>query len=363
MMVNSRLLFRPFADGDENGLFELSCVLFPEVHYDWNSWLANWRWKYKDNPAGEGIIWVAEHDSKIVGHYAVIPVLIKIGSETTIVFQSVDTMTHPDYRRKGIFSSLANSLYDGLNQKPNTNIVYGFPNSSSLPGFMTRLGFLEVLKIPLIFKPFNWRNLLSLRLKNRALLEIAARSGELLERLIYKAKPYRVAKGLEIIQVDRFEESIDQLWDRVSNQHMTAVVRTCKYLNWRYAPPGINYLKYVAVKDEKTVGYAIARLGKQRYDVKGGIIFDLFAESEELAGCLIAKVVEHCKQKDIDLLYTYMQGEKIFHTALRENGFIKVPFVEALPLIIHVGVANDHKWGCLKGGDGWLVQLGDSDAT
>lgn len=53
---------------------------------------------YKENPAGEGVIWLAEHNGKIVGHSAAIPIIMKIDCKTVAAFQSIDTMTHPGYR-------------------------------------------------------------------------------------------------------------------------------------------------------------------------------------------------------------------------------------------------------------------------
>ena len=102
---------RPYIDGDEERIFELYQAVYPEQEYDMKRWMMNWRWMHKDNPAGVSKIWLAEHGSKIVGHSAIIPVVMKIGTEVITGFQSVDTMTHPDYRRQGIYETLAKNVY------------------------------------------------------------------------------------------------------------------------------------------------------------------------------------------------------------------------------------------------------------
>jgi len=46
-----------------------------------------------------------------VGHFAIIPERIYFNSKAATIAQSVDTAMHPEYRKMGIFSTLAKKVY------------------------------------------------------------------------------------------------------------------------------------------------------------------------------------------------------------------------------------------------------------
>lgn len=63
---------------------------------------AGMRWKFFQNPSGPALLMVAEDHGRLVGNYALWPVPIRLGPEVVRGAQSIDTMTHADYRRQGI---------------------------------------------------------------------------------------------------------------------------------------------------------------------------------------------------------------------------------------------------------------------
>jgi GNAT superfamily N-acetyltransferase len=73
-----------------------------------------------------------------VGFYGVLPVeAIYFGKKITIA-QSADTITHPDYRKLGIFKNLAEKTYE-LCLKSGINLLFGIPNYNSYHGFIKYL--------------------------------------------------------------------------------------------------------------------------------------------------------------------------------------------------------------------------------
>lgn len=143
---------RPYRIGDEHEILSLWKVVHPEREYNREKWLRWWTWQYKENPAGSSAIWIAEDNGKIVGQYALISELVKVYDNLSIIYQSVDTMTHPNYRRQGMFIMLARAAYQSI-ENNDTHIIFGFPNNQSLPGFIGELNFHVILNIPLIVKP------------------------------------------------------------------------------------------------------------------------------------------------------------------------------------------------------------------
>jgi len=123
-MNERRFSTRRFRMSDVDGVVELFKLVFKgNFSREW------WNWKYRANPAGfwgeEGDIWVAESGNKIVGHWAVIPEKIKIGSQTVTAAQPVDAATHPGYRKRGIYRTLVEELFSDIQCR--YDFVFSFP--------------------------------------------------------------------------------------------------------------------------------------------------------------------------------------------------------------------------------------------
>lgn len=70
-----------------------------------------------------------------IAYYGVIPCFIGWKNEKILAAQSADTMTHPLYRNKGLFKDLSIKTLD-LCRELKIELVFGFPNENSYPGFM-----------------------------------------------------------------------------------------------------------------------------------------------------------------------------------------------------------------------------------
>ncbi len=77
---------------------------------------------------------------RAAGFYTAWPVRLRLGKETVLGAQSMDTMTHPDYRGRGLFIKLAQACYD-LAASKGYEVFYGFPNQNSYSGFIRRLNW------------------------------------------------------------------------------------------------------------------------------------------------------------------------------------------------------------------------------
>ena len=89
----------------------------------------DWKWLYIDNPSGPAHVSLFYDNNQLLGHYAVVPTLLKFKGETFIAYRSMTTMVHPDGRGRGLFLDLANRVYAALQDK-NVSLVYGFPNKN-----------------------------------------------------------------------------------------------------------------------------------------------------------------------------------------------------------------------------------------
>jgi len=97
-----------------------------------------WNWAYIDNPNGSPIVSLYFDDEKLVGHYAVIPINLILNGDEIKAALSMTTMADSAYRRYGVFVSQAEDVYQKANEL-GYDLVYGFPNKKSAPGFKKRL--------------------------------------------------------------------------------------------------------------------------------------------------------------------------------------------------------------------------------
>lgn len=117
--------------------FEQLRVLFREV-WGYSRPQGYDHWRYLTPPDGLCPIAVAEDGDRFAGAYMVWPVRLRIGGRVVLGAQSMDTMTHPDYQGQGVFTKLALACYEMAGGR-SFEVMYGFPNPASYPGFTRRL--------------------------------------------------------------------------------------------------------------------------------------------------------------------------------------------------------------------------------
>jgi len=110
------------------------------------------KWKFLDNPAGHFIGFVAVHSSGEVGaYYGVMPERYSIRGQERIIYQSCDTMTHSQHRRRGLFQMLAVHCYEHLRAQGKLFVI-GFGGKLSTPGLL-KFGWRSVMLFRAYFIP------------------------------------------------------------------------------------------------------------------------------------------------------------------------------------------------------------------
>lgn len=347
---------RPYRDGDERGILELWKAVYPEREYNQEKWLRWWNWKFKGNPAGDSLVCVADHDGKIVGQVSIIPVRMKVGNEIVTAGLVGDTMTHPEYRRQRISMAIHNGVYAQA-EGSGISFIFGFPNKvNRLVG--VNVGDFPVARMQVLARVLSWGSALRMRTRSKLLLKLGSIGGNLFSGVFCRARRMPAVEGLSVCQIPFFDESINQLWDRVSSQYHITTVRTKDYLNWRYVTvPDVSYSIYIAEKDGRIDGYLV--LGcEQRTEVKLGVILDVVARSGWTAQCLVARAVEQCYREKAGLVYCSVAANKTYVKAFRRDGFISVPFIKdsLFGRLISPVIPRDF----LEDSKNWFIQSGDA---
>jgi hypothetical protein len=97
--------------------------------------------KYNTTYTGSLYIgYFALENNQPIAYYGVVPTNVSLKNSIVLAAQSCDTMTHPEHRKKGLFTELAGRTFE-LAKKEGVHFVFGFPNQNSYPGFIERLAF------------------------------------------------------------------------------------------------------------------------------------------------------------------------------------------------------------------------------
>ena len=100
-------------------------------------------WKHLDNPFGRSIVLVATRGSQVIGVRALMRwELVPPSGGTIKCVRPVDTATHPDFSRKGIFRALTLEALD-VARDSGVQLVFNTPNRMSAAGYFT-MGWKEV---------------------------------------------------------------------------------------------------------------------------------------------------------------------------------------------------------------------------
>lgn len=97
-------------------------------------------WLYSKNPDGTVFGYDAFSNNRLAAHYACIPVQIRLFGNIANALLSLNTATHPDFQRKGLFTKLAELTYKDATDS-GYSCVFGVANTNSTPGFCHKLGF------------------------------------------------------------------------------------------------------------------------------------------------------------------------------------------------------------------------------
>lgn len=101
-----------------------------------------WLWKHIQNPFGPSKVLLAESNGQLIGVRAMMQWKWQLGDQYFSTLRAVDTATHPEFQRKGIFSILTQKIIDH-SQGNGTDFIFNTPNTKSFPGYL-KLGWVSL---------------------------------------------------------------------------------------------------------------------------------------------------------------------------------------------------------------------------
>ena len=277
------------------------------------------RWQFADNPVGRVLVDFAveraqDHET-LAAIYAVVPYAAKIGDETALAVQSLDTLTDSRYRGRGLFVTLAKNLYERL-ARDGVAFVYGFPNENSAHGFFQRLEWQSLDPLPWCFRPLR----ASYLLRRLRFPEAIASACERIPVPLPRAR-------LKLREVRDFDSSFDSLWQRFSANTPIALRRDASYLRWRLHRPGVSYRAWSLDGPEGTRGFVATRLVTSER-VTAGYVMELIHEPGDtaLGVALLAHAMREMAAAGAEVALACNFSHSPNHSAFRRVGFLPLPW-------------------------------------
>lgn len=134
---------------DEDSIVELEKLVWHSAEEATREYF---RWLTYGNPSGQSITYVIKDDSgRVVSMHIVVPLPALIKGIRSLAGISVNVVTHPDYRRKGLSSQLAQAIYTEA-RRSGIDFLISLPNSMSHGLFTKKSHFKDLGKPSLLVR-------------------------------------------------------------------------------------------------------------------------------------------------------------------------------------------------------------------
>ena len=276
-----------------------------------------WRWKHVSNIFGPSFSRVARDESgDLMGMRAFMQWGLKSGDQTLRAVRAVDTATHPEYRRLGIFSKLTRRVIDDVTDD-GVDLVFNTPNNQVLPGYL-KLGWQYVSVVHPLLKVLNYPRFGVGMLRNKLGVENLRRY-DLTD--FFREEPTSAASLLERqSEVEVLVAQNEDTWD----QKCIRTDRSLNYLRWRYVEhPTISYWVTYVEQAGQLLACAIYRTNT-RFGLKEVVLCELLLNEADpqLLATLLKKVRAEVRA---DYLVSYFPNRTFQRGVLQRQGFKVVP--------------------------------------
>jgi GNAT superfamily N-acetyltransferase len=240
----NRIVYRPYLAADEPGLREL----FRAV-YGSDAGRRTSAWRYLAPAPYPAAIQIAEANGRIVGAQPSHAIDLLIDGVPVRGLLMLDVMTHPEYRRRGVFAGVV----EGLRERAATEgyrVLLTTPNRDAerrfarLPAWR-RMGEL----VPWVF-PGDPATLLAGRSAWRGILAPLAA----LRRILVGK---RNARSISINENFPGSPALDAMWPGASRVARCQVVRDARFIEWRFGAGSGRPYKLLSVEETSAPGALI----------------------------------------------------------------------------------------------------------
>jgi hypothetical protein len=348
-MSEAPFIIRPWRDGDEIALTRLFHRTFGRpITPD------HWRWKLRPEPTGFDNVWLAfsENEGEPIFQYAGIPLQFNLDGKPVQAVVSVDTMTAPEFRRRGLLTQVAQKAYSAW-RAADVACVIGLPNEN----WGTRaqaLGWRSLFPLQWLVRPVRPQAILAARMKWPALKHLTLMEGLWNFALESRVRP---SPDIHLEQVEQAGPEFDQIWARCKTDWAFSTVRDRRWVNWRFiSAPARTYRLLMARRQGEPTGYLSYAI-VHTADRISAYLAEVCAERADKAtrDSLLAGALELVRKAEAESVHVLAIPGTVEFAWLRRAGFLpshafEVQFVPLLPDLPLERMLDRQQWN-LSGAD------------
>lgn len=321
-------------------------------------------WRYDENPSGRALSFLSRpSDREGVSGYACSPrVAISAGDELrqAIIGETGDVMTHPEWRKKGLFSALDRACMQAT-EKLGWPIVFGLPNRRSAHIFV-ELGWRVVGSL----RP--WTFLLKSDAAARAerakegrlagwLAPLGARRGRSARRALSRSGGARFTWR----EIEEFPLEVQELSRAVEPRFALMVRRDKRWLDWRFVktPSGLHRALGVFDETGAFAGYAVIQTPRESEAV--GYLVDVLARSDEAVAAALEAGLSGLEQCNASVVQATAIDGSWWSAKLRSANFLPPRTESHLDVIVYVHQPEHPLARAALDAKGWYLTDGDRD--
>lgn len=215
-------------------------------------------WKHRQSPFGESLGRAAFDGNRLVGLRMLMRWEFSCSGTTLRAVRAVDTVTDPEYQRRGVFRSLNDALLTQVDDE-GIDLVFNTPNADSRPANLS-MGWSDAGRAPIRICPVRpVRFVRGMRAAARATSNgsAAAVAGD------EAVRPVGVACTLAPAAWMWTEPDLLKGLAPLALEGSPSTPRRRAYLRWRYCAPGLDY-RCVPVRDgDRVVGVGFGRVRRR----------------------------------------------------------------------------------------------------
>jgi hypothetical protein len=314
-------------------------------------------WVHFKNIPKEQFVSYAKKDLQVAAIYAAMPVFFKMkDNKKALASQSLDTITDKDHRGKGLFITLAKDVYSKAKNK-NCQFVYGFPNGSSVHGFVKKLNWKLHDPVPFLVKPMRLGYFLNK-------IPVVKAASKIFNFPLSLGNKPSLSSKQQIISIANFGTEYNTLWESFSQSINVCINRNADYMNWRFVnKPQENYFRYAIYEGDALQGI-IVYCFKAKHGGNIGYIMELVCESDSYAKKLLSYALSHLKKEKVDACLTWCFDHSPNKKAFEKSMFLKLP-KKLQNIELHFGFAsfNEEANILLSEKKNWYISYADSDTV
>lgn len=342
--------------------FEELCVLsFGEgtnQDYSMNKWFFD---DNPYNPNSKNLMYVLKEENKIIGTDGLTPFELYINGKTYLAAHSVKSMTHPDYKRQGIFRMMTNNSVE-KGKENGVDLIIGLANKNSYPAY-EKFGWPTLYEKEAYVRPINIENKLKGKVKFGLISSVGSSIYNSFDRCRLKSKNLIEKYSVNVISKNCVTESLGKYWDKYKEKYDVCIVRDYKYLNYRYnMRPDVSYTILEAKTKNENIGYVILRVTKANGSTLVSVAENFTDPTNaDYIGILVEMIINYSYEilAEYVVIGTGLYGK--YKTVLANYGFS----VTKKPLLNNMMIAKiinaDIKLEDIAGHDKWHISQGDGE--